>query len=55
VIPNLDRPSQLRLFDAALSFIEDQAVASDQTPGDMMVNHVVEVDGAGVCQLYELP
>jgi hypothetical protein len=25
VIPSLDRPGQLRLFDAALSFIEEQA------------------------------
>jgi predicted nuclease of predicted toxin-antitoxin system len=55
VIPSLDRPNHLRLFDAALSFIEEQAAASDQTPRDLMVNRVVEIDDVGVCQLYDLP
>jgi predicted nuclease of predicted toxin-antitoxin system len=55
VLPNIARESQLQLFDRALELIEQRAEAARQVPRDLMVNHVLEVDETGSCELYELP
>jgi hypothetical protein len=55
VLPNVARATQVLLFDAALQFIEEQAAATGEAACDLMVNHVIEGDEAGACELYELP
>jgi predicted nuclease of predicted toxin-antitoxin system len=47
VMPNVARDRQAQLLDAALAFIEQEAAATSQSPRDLMLNHVVEVDSAG--------
>jgi predicted nuclease of predicted toxin-antitoxin system len=55
VLPSTARESQRQLLDRALEFIEQRAEAARQVPRDLIVNHVLEVDEAGVCKVYELP
>ena len=55
VMPNVAREHQLQLLDAALAFIEQEAAATSQSPRDLMLNHVLEVDSAGTFELHELP
>jgi Domain of unknown function (DUF4041) len=47
VMPSVARDRQAQLLDAALAFIEQEAAATSQSPRDLMLNHVVEVDSAG--------
>lgn len=55
LLPMVDLARQRELFDAALTYIEDQASAGEQAPRDYMVNHVVEIDTEGICEAFELP
>jgi len=55
VVPNVARESQFQLFDRALEFIEQEAEAAGQAPGDLLVNNVLEVDETGAFELYEPP
>ena len=55
VLPNVARATQVHLLDAALQFIEEQVAATGEAACDLMVNHIIEVDEAGACELYELP
>ncbi|MBA2460630.1 MAG: hypothetical protein H0V45_02485 [Actinobacteria bacterium] len=51
----MERESQFRLLEAALEFVEQRAEAVDEAPRDFIVNHVVEINEAGSCDLYRLP
>jgi predicted nuclease of predicted toxin-antitoxin system len=55
VMPNVARETQVQLLHAVLAFIEARGAAEAQQPRDVMLNRVVEVDEAGVYELYELP
>jgi predicted nuclease of predicted toxin-antitoxin system len=49
-LPSVGRERSWELMLAAIAFLEDQG-----QPADLMVNHVLEVDEAAQCILYELP
>ena len=55
VLPNITRESQLKLLARALELIEQRAEAARHVPRALMVNHVLEVDETGACELHELP
>jgi predicted nuclease of predicted toxin-antitoxin system len=54
VMPNVARERQFQLLDAALAHIEQEAAATSQSPRDLMLNHVLEIDPAGTFELHEL-
>jgi predicted nuclease of predicted toxin-antitoxin system len=55
LMPNVARERQFQLLDAALAHIEQEAAATSQSPRDLMLNHVLEIDAAGTLELHELP
>jgi predicted nuclease of predicted toxin-antitoxin system len=54
-VPSVSRARQIELLEAAISFIEETAQATGLDPAALMINHVVEIDEAGACELCELP
>jgi predicted nuclease of predicted toxin-antitoxin system len=54
-MPSVARARQIELLEAAISFIEEAAQDAEQEPAALMINHVVELDVAGACELFELP
>jgi predicted nuclease of predicted toxin-antitoxin system len=54
-ISSMARVRRIELLEAAISFIEEAAQAAEQEPAALMINHVVEIDEAGACELFELP
>ena len=54
-VPSVARARQIELLDAAISFIEETAQATGQDPAALMINHVLEIDEAGSCEMFELP
>jgi hypothetical protein len=54
-MPSVARVRQVELLEAAISFIEETAQAAGQDAATLMINHVVEIDEAGSCELFELP
>ncbi|MBV1692232.1 DUF5615 family PIN-like protein [Novosphingobium sp. G106] len=50
VLPSVARDASLALLNAAILYLESLG-----EPGDVMVNHALEVDAAGTFRLYALP
>jgi len=55
ILPCVSRDRCLQLLLAAIAFLEAEAADAEEPPADHMVNRVIEVDGEGRCQIYQLP
>jgi len=54
-MPSVVRARQIELLEAAISFIEQSAQEAGLDPAMLMSNHVVEINEAGACELFQLP
>lgn len=55
ILPCVARDVCFQLIERAIAFLEVEARAAGEDPSDHMINRVIEVSAAGLCQIYRLP